>query len=104
MQGDIKSGQRDMYQKVKEELPTAENKVVFNKVDMKFQEDDEADNFEWQRGNSAYQLGCPRDNIYYACFNPRCSNEKMQELKELGVLGFEEIFQELGILEGQQLT
>jgi hypothetical protein len=28
----------------------------------------------------------------------------MRELKDLGVLGFEEFFQELGILEGQELT
>jgi hypothetical protein len=106
MQGDIKSGQRNMYQEVKERLPTSEIKVVFNKVDMNFQpgeEDDEAGYFERQKENSAEQLGCPKDNIYYACFNPRRSNE-MQELKELGVLGFEEFFQELGILERQELT
>jgi hypothetical protein len=104
--GDIKSGQRNMYQEVKERLPTSEIKVVFNKVDMNFQpgeEDDEAGYFERQKENSAEQLGCPKDNIYYACFNPRRSNE-MQELKELGVLGFEEFFQELGILERQELT
>jgi hypothetical protein len=107
MQGDIKSGQRDMYLEVKERLPTSEIKVVFNKVDMNFQpgeEDDEAGYFERQKENSAEQLGCPKDNIYYACFKPRCSNERMQELKGLGVLGFEEFFQELGILEGQELT
>ncbi|CAM6037072.1 unnamed protein product [Sphagnum compactum] len=105
--GDIKSGQRDMYQEVKERLSTSEIKVVFNKVDMIFQpgeEDDEADYFERQKENSAEQLGCPKDNIYYACFNPRCSNERMRELKELGVLGFEDFFQELGILEGHELT
>jgi hypothetical protein len=125
MQGDIKSGQRDMYREVKERLPTSEIKVVFNKVDMYFQpseeddenqpgeeddenqpgeEDDVAGYFERQKENSAEQLGCPKDNIYYACFKPRCSNERMQELKGLGVLGFEEFFQELGILEGQELT
>ncbi len=101
MQGDIKSGQRDMYQTYKEKLPTSEIKVVFNKVDMNFQpgeEDDEAGYFERQKENSAEQLGCPKDNIYYACFNPSCSNERMQELKELGVLGFEDFFQKLGIL------
>jgi hypothetical protein len=99
--GDIKSGQRDMYWEIKERLPTSEIKVVFNKVDMNFQpgeEDDEAGYFERQKENSAEQLGCPKDNIYYACFNPSCSNERMQELKELGVLGFEDFFQKLGIL------
>jgi hypothetical protein len=99
MQGDIKSGQRDMYQEVKEKLPTSEIKVVFNKVDMNFrpaQVVDVAGYFERQKENSAEQLGCPKDNIYYACFEPDCSNERMRELKELGVLGFEEIFQELG--------
>jgi hypothetical protein len=114
--GDIKSGQRDMYLEVKERLPTSEIKVVFNKVDMNFQpgeeddenqpgeEDDEAGYFERQKENSAEQLGCQKHNIYYACFKPSCSNERMRELKELGVLGFEEFFQELGILEGQELT
>jgi hypothetical protein len=105
--GDIKSGQKDMYQEVKDWLPISEIKVVFNKVDMNFQpgeEDDEAGYFERQKENSAEQLGCPKDNIYYACFDPSCSNERMQELKELGVLGFEEFFQGLGILEGQELT
>jgi hypothetical protein len=107
MQGDIKSGQRDMYQEVKKSLPTSEIKVVFNKVDMNFQpgeEDDEVDYFKRQKENSAAQLGCPKDNIYYACFKPSCSNERMQELKELGVLGFEDFFRELGILEGQKVT
>jgi hypothetical protein len=92
---------------VKKRLPTSEIKVVFNKVDMNFQpgeEDDEASYFEWQKENSAEQLGCPKDNIYYACFKPSCSNERMRELKELGVFGFEEFFQELGILEGQELS
>lgn len=76
--GDIKSGQKDMYQEVKGWLPTSEIKVVFNKVDMNFQpgeEDDEAGYFERQKENSAEQLGCPKDNIYYGCFNPRRSNE-----------------------------
>ncbi len=103
MQGDIKSGQKDMYQEVKKRLPTSEIKVVFNKVDMNFhpgEEDDEANYFERQKENSAEQLGCPKDNIYYACFKPSCSNERMRELKELGVLGFEDFFQELRILEG----
>jgi GTP1/Obg family GTP-binding protein len=103
MQGDIKAGQRDIYQEVKASLPTSEIKVVFNKVDMNFQpdeEEDEADYFERQKENSAEQLGCPKDNIYYACFKPSCSNERMRELKELGVLGFEDFFQELRILEG----
>ncbi len=107
MQGDIKSGQRDMYKEVKKRLPTSEIKVVFNKVDMNFQpdeEDDEADYFERQKENSAEELGCRKDNIYYACFKPSCSNERMQKLKELGVLGFKEFFQELGILKGQELT
>jgi GTP1/Obg family GTP-binding protein len=82
MQGDIKSGQKKMYEEVKESLPTSEIKVVFNKVDMNFQpgeEDDEADYFERQKENSAEKLGCPKDMIYYACFDQRpcCSNEKM---------------------------
>jgi hypothetical protein len=107
MQGDIKSDQKDMYEEFKERLPTSDIKVVFNKVDMNFQpgeEVDEAGYFERQKEKSAEELGCPKDNIYYVCFKPSCSNERMEELKELGVLGFEEFFKELGILKGQELT
>jgi hypothetical protein len=91
MQGDVKSGQKNMYQEVKDWLPTSEIKVVFNKVDMNFQpgeEDDEADYFERQKENSAEQLGCPKDNIYFACFKPSCSNERMRELASLDLKKF----------------
>ncbi len=100
MQGDVKSGQKEMYKEVEEKLTTSEIKVIFNKVDLNFQRGWRANYFEGQKENSAKKLGCPKDNIYYACFEPS-SNEHMQTLRRMGVLGFEEIVQKLGILEGR---
>jgi hypothetical protein len=100
MQGDVKSGQKDMYKEVKEKLTTSDIKVIFNKVDLNFRPGWRADYFDGQKENSAKKLGCPKDNIYYACFEPT-SNEHMQTLRRMGVLGFEDIFQKLGILEGR---
>jgi hypothetical protein len=100
MQGDVKSDQKDMYKKVKEKLTTSEIKVIFNKVDLEFRPSWGANYFDRQKGNSAKKLDCPKDNIYYACFEPT-SNVDMQTLRDIGVLGFEEIFQKLGILEGR---
>ncbi|CAK9881404.1 unnamed protein product [Sphagnum jensenii] len=98
--GDVKSGQKDMYKEVKEKLTTSEIKVIFNKVDLDFRPGWGVDYFERQKENCAKKLGCPKDNIYYACFEPT-SNEHMQTLRRMGVLGFEDIFQKLGILEGR---
>jgi hypothetical protein len=100
MQGDVKRGQKDMYKEVKEKLTTSEIKVIFNKVDLDFRPGWGANYFEGQKENSAKKLGCPKDNIYYACFEPT-SNERMQALRRTGVLGFEDIFQKLRILEGR---
>jgi hypothetical protein len=100
MQGDVKSGQKEMYEEVKKKLTTSEIKVIFNKVDLDFQAGWGVDYFERQKENSAKKLGCPKDNIYYACFEPK-SNEDMKTLRRIGVLGFEDIFQKLGILEGR---
>ncbi len=79
---------------------TSKIKVVFNKVDIKFypgEEDDEADYFEKQKDNIVRKLGlgCKRENIYYVCFEPKNSDQQMQALKNMGVLGFEDLFNEL---------
>jgi hypothetical protein len=99
MQGDVKRDQKDMYKKVEEKLTTSEIKVIFNKVDLEFRPHWAANYFDRQKENSANKLDCPKDNIYYACFEPT-SNEHMQTLRRMGVLGFEDIFQKFGILEG----
>jgi GTP1/Obg family GTP-binding protein len=102
MQNDIKKGQKELYDKIKGNIDTSKIKVVFNKVDIKFypgEEDDEAHYFEKQKDNTVSKLGegCNRENIYYGCFEPKPkkSDQEMQALKNMSVLGFEDFFNEL---------
>jgi GTP1/Obg family GTP-binding protein len=100
MQYDIKKNQKELYDKIKVNIDTSKIKVVFNKVDIKFypgEEDAEADYFEKQKDNTSSKLGCKRENIYYVCFEPRIPVQQMQALKNMGVLGFEDFFSELGL-------
>jgi GTP1/Obg family GTP-binding protein len=100
MQNDIKKGQKELYDTIKSKIGTSEIKVVFNKVDINFypgEEKNEADYFEKQKDNTSRKLGCERENIYYVCFDPKPkkSDQEMQALKNMGVLGFEDFFNKL---------
>jgi hypothetical protein len=109
MQNDIKRGQKELYDKIKASIGTSEIKVVFNKVDIKYypgDKGDKTDYFEKQKDNTVSKLGegCKRENIYYVCFEPTKSDQQemralkekqMQALKKMGVLGFEDFFNEL---------
>jgi GTP1/Obg family GTP-binding protein len=102
LQNDIKKGQKELYDKIKGNIDTSKIKVVFNKVDIKFypgEEDDEAHYFEKQKDNTVSKLGegCKRENIYCGCFEPKPkkSDQEMQALKNMSVLGFEDFFNEL---------
>ncbi|CAK9203001.1 unnamed protein product [Sphagnum troendelagicum] len=100
---DIKAEQLEMYEKMKKRLDTGHIKVVFNKVDQKFSARDfrenkvTADYFNKQRENTDQKLKCGKENIYYVCLDPDPEEEKFPKLKEVGILGFEELFDELRI-------
>lgn len=103
MQNDIKAEQLEMYEKMKKRLDTGHIKVVFNKVDQKFSARDFRENkvtvdyFNKQRENTDQKLKCGKENIYYVCLDPDPEEEKFPKLKEVGILGFEELFDELRI-------
>jgi GTP1/Obg family GTP-binding protein len=96
MQYDIKKSQKELYDKIKVNIDKSKIKVVFNKADKFYpgEEDAEADYFEKQKDNTSSKLGCERENIYYVCFEPR-NPHQMQALKNMGVLGFDDFFNEL---------
>jgi hypothetical protein len=50
-----------------------------------------------QRENTDQKLKCGKENIYYLCLDPDPEEEKFPKLKEVGILGFEELFDELRI-------
>ncbi|KAG0605584.1 hypothetical protein M758_9G070700 [Ceratodon purpureus] len=98
-QGDIKQEQVKMYQKMKKNLGAeTEVAVVFNKVDLKFTPRNQTElgtftfeYFENQRESNRSKLGCSSiDGVHFSCVDPD-PPEKLNELKKMGVLGFEEL-------------
>jgi translation initiation factor IF-2 len=97
MQGDLKQDQKDMYKKMTAALNT-DFIVAFNKVDtirpynykkkLTIRE-----YFKAQREKTSKALGCDEDKIHYLCLNPDPElHQRSKELKEQGVLGFEDFY------------
>jgi GTP1/Obg family GTP-binding protein len=97
MQGDLKQDQKDMYKKMKAALNT-DFIVAFNKVDTIRPDTYKKkltirEYFKAQRKKTSEALGCHEDKIHYLCLNPDPElPRRFKELKEQGVLGFEDFY------------
>ncbi len=97
MQGDLKQDQKDMYMNMKAALKT-DFIVAFNKVDT-IKPDAYTkgctirEYFKTQRRKTSNALRCDEDNIHYLCLDPDPELPgRFKELKEQGVLGFEDFY------------
>jgi hypothetical protein len=97
MQGDLKREQQDMYKKLVAALNT-DFIVAFNKVDTIRPDAYKKgltirEYFKDQRRKTSNALGCDEEKIHYLCLDPDPELPgRFKELKEQGVLGFEDFY------------
>jgi len=97
MQGDLKQDQKDMYTNMQAALKT-DFIVAFNKVDSIRPDAYKKGHtireyFDAQRTKTSNALGCDEDKIHYLCLDPDLAlRDRFKELKEQGVLGFEDFY------------
>ncbi len=93
--------QEKMYKHLKEELKT-KVLIAFNKVDERYTPRNRsmyvADYFDKQKKKTAKQLNCDVSEIYYVSMDPDISDENFQQLKNAGVLDFDQFLEQVILL------
>ncbi len=94
----MKAEQKEMYKHLKEDMKT-KVLIAFNKVDERYTPRNQslygAEYFDNLKQETAKELGCDKDEIYYVSIDPDISDESFQNLKKAGIYDFDQFLDEV---------